>query len=203
MFDLEKAIAEWRTQMSASIKNSPTLDELENHLREETEKQKQSGANGPAAFDFAVHKIGQPGALKREFKKIGDRTLTADRVLGLLWFIYCAGSFCKMTGELSGGAIPLLKGGGFYLPDFRFNGLFFVAVFFDLIYLLGLIASLLLFSGKMLGRRFIFFLAILDAIGGVVVMFKSFQPLSCAFTILGFITIFAFWPRRKIESVAE
>jgi hypothetical protein len=40
MFDLEKSIAEWRTQMlAAGIKTPVPMEELEIHLREEIEQQ--------------------------------------------------------------------------------------------------------------------------------------------------------------------
>jgi hypothetical protein len=72
MFNLEKAIAEWRKQMlAAGIKTPVPLEELEIHLREEIERQMQSGLNGLEAFNSAVHKIGQARALKLEFKNAG------------------------------------------------------------------------------------------------------------------------------------
>ena len=44
MFDLEKAIADWRRQMlAAGIKTPVPLEELESHLREEIEQQMKSG----------------------------------------------------------------------------------------------------------------------------------------------------------------
>jgi hypothetical protein len=70
MFDLEKAIAKWRKQMLAAGIQTPTLDELENHLREEIERQTKSGVGGQPAFEAATEKIGQPGKLKTEFKKV-------------------------------------------------------------------------------------------------------------------------------------
>jgi hypothetical protein len=40
MFSLEQSIAEWRTQMlAAGIKTPTLLEELENHLRDEIERQ--------------------------------------------------------------------------------------------------------------------------------------------------------------------
>jgi hypothetical protein len=58
MFNLEQSIAEWRRQMlAAGIKPDP-LDELENHLREEIERQTILGLNGQKAFYFAICQIG-------------------------------------------------------------------------------------------------------------------------------------------------
>jgi hypothetical protein len=71
MFDLEQAIADWRKQMLAAGINSPVpLDELESHLREDIERQIKLRLNTPQAFEAAVRKIGQPGKLKSEFKKV-------------------------------------------------------------------------------------------------------------------------------------
>jgi hypothetical protein len=70
MFDLEKAIAEWRQQMlSAGIQPPTTLDELESHLRQEIEQQMKSGLSEREAFNSAVQKIGQARALKTEFMR--------------------------------------------------------------------------------------------------------------------------------------
>jgi hypothetical protein len=72
MFDLEKSIADWRQQMlAAGIKIPVPLEELENHLREEIERQIKLGLSGLEAFNSAVQKIGQARALKTEFKKAG------------------------------------------------------------------------------------------------------------------------------------
>ena len=77
MFDLDQAIAEWRTQMAAGgVKATEMLDELESHLRDEIEQQELAGANRKQAFEIAVQQIGQAAALKEEFAKVGTRTRT-------------------------------------------------------------------------------------------------------------------------------
>ena len=74
MFNLEQSIAEWRRQMlAAGIKTPAPLEELEIHLREEIERQMKSGLNGQRALEISAKKIGQPQALKCEFKK-SERT---------------------------------------------------------------------------------------------------------------------------------
>jgi hypothetical protein len=71
MFDLEQSIADWRRQMlAAGIKAPAPLDELETHLRDETEQQIKSGSNEQQAFAIAVQRIGQGHVLKNEFKKV-------------------------------------------------------------------------------------------------------------------------------------
>ena len=99
MFDLEQSIAKWRRQMlAAGIQTPVPLEELENHLREETERQTKSGLNEREAFTSAVQKIGQARALKAEFKKTGIPVemrfvqllgIACSAVAGLfsLWFL--------------------------------------------------------------------------------------------------------------------
>jgi hypothetical protein len=71
MFDLEKAIAEWRRQMlDAGIKTPVPLEELENHLREEIERQMKTGANQPDAFTSAVQELGPAHTVQNEFMKV-------------------------------------------------------------------------------------------------------------------------------------
>jgi hypothetical protein len=73
-FNLEKAIADWRQEMTAGgINSSAALDELETHLREECEQLIGSGRDPAAAFAVAVAKIGNAGPLKAEFKAAAGR----------------------------------------------------------------------------------------------------------------------------------
>jgi len=70
MFDLERAIANWRRQMlAAGIKFPVPLEELETHLREEIERQLKSRLDEQNAFENSVRQMGQPEMLNREFKK--------------------------------------------------------------------------------------------------------------------------------------
>ena len=72
MPEIEEAIAEWRRQMlGAGIKTPVPLEELEIHLREEIEQRMKSGSNAQQAFEMAVQRLGQAGALKNEFTKVG------------------------------------------------------------------------------------------------------------------------------------
>jgi hypothetical protein len=72
MFNLEQKILEWRRQMLAvGVRNQNVLDELESHLREDVERQMQSGVSAEQAFYTAAQSIGQPAALQDEFAKAG------------------------------------------------------------------------------------------------------------------------------------
>jgi hypothetical protein len=73
MFDVEKAIAEWRLQMlSAGVDSAELLDELESHLRDAVEHQVRLGLDLQEAFETASREIGQSGILKQEFDKVGE-----------------------------------------------------------------------------------------------------------------------------------
>jgi hypothetical protein len=80
MFNLEKCIANWHEQMlAAGIKAPVPLGELEIHLREEIERQMESGMEEQKAFEISAQRIGQPKMLKKEFniseRKYMKRTL--------------------------------------------------------------------------------------------------------------------------------
>src|SRR5438552_15966563 len=80
MPDLEKQIAVWRREMQRSgIKHPDVLDELENHLREESERRART-MTPQAAFAAAVRQSGQPAALKSEFDKIGNLPPLSERL---------------------------------------------------------------------------------------------------------------------------
>jgi hypothetical protein len=71
MFDLERAISEWRRQMlAAGIKKPMTLDELESHLREDIHAFVSAGKSADEAFRLAVSRLGGPGPLLTEFNKL-------------------------------------------------------------------------------------------------------------------------------------
>jgi hypothetical protein len=73
MFHLDSAIDEWRRQMGADgLRAGALLDELESHVREDVERQMQSGIKIEQAFGAAVSHLGEPGLLREEFSKIGE-----------------------------------------------------------------------------------------------------------------------------------
>jgi Clp amino terminal domain, pathogenicity island component len=94
MFDLEKSIVKWRRQMlAAGIKATESLDELENHLREEVEKQIELGRKPERAFEIAMDQIGRPTPLKAEFAKIEETWPVWQRLKALLVFNISSPSF--------------------------------------------------------------------------------------------------------------
>jgi hypothetical protein len=71
MFKLDQAIFEWRRKMiSAGIKSSDVLDELESHLREDVGQQMRAGVTVERAFREAVRRVGAAENLNREFAKV-------------------------------------------------------------------------------------------------------------------------------------
>ena len=98
MHDLEKLIAEWRESAAKNV-NTETLDELETHLRETSERLVRSGMNLPDAFRRALADLGNMPRIASEFRKleeplwlpvklaIGATALTALLALGVAIFI--------------------------------------------------------------------------------------------------------------------
>lgn len=94
MFDIDRAISDWRRQMVAGGLKAEVLDELESHLRDEAESQVRAGVSGQLAFEAAVQRLGQARVLKKEFGKgrrnrlgvIMMRFALACTVLGGLWY---------------------------------------------------------------------------------------------------------------------
>ena len=81
--------------LAAGIKTPVPLEELEIHLREETERQLKSGLNEQEAFKAAAQKIGQPDVLKREFQKANRLTIKRKRISAI-----AAGIITILTGLL-------------------------------------------------------------------------------------------------------
>ncbi len=72
MFEPEKAMVSWRSQMiAAGIKQPARLDELECHLRETMAARMKSGMTMQDAFEAAVRQMGEPGSLNDEYRKAG------------------------------------------------------------------------------------------------------------------------------------
>ena len=85
MFDLEQAIADWRSQMLAGgINPSTSLEELETHLREDIQQQMKSGLGAPQAFATAAGRIGRPDLLNHEFQKVESPSAKKWGIFALL-----------------------------------------------------------------------------------------------------------------------
>ncbi|EEF62681.1 hypothetical protein [Pedosphaera parvula] len=100
MFNLEQEIKKWRRQLAAGgIKSSAALEELECHLREDIQRQMQSGVGAQPAFEDAVRRIGKVETLKEEFMKI-KRTEAQQRRLARISLII--GGMVYLLGGIFG-----------------------------------------------------------------------------------------------------
>jgi len=82
MFDIEKAIFEWRGEMAARGVNAPEiLDELESHLRDEIASRISSGSGEENAFHAAARNIGEAAALQAEFAKVSQASPRSNTFL--------------------------------------------------------------------------------------------------------------------------
>ncbi len=73
MFDLEKAVTNWRDDLEAeSALSRSDVDELEDHLRLSYEAYVAAGIQSATAFQTARQDIGTPAELVVEFSKIED-----------------------------------------------------------------------------------------------------------------------------------
>jgi hypothetical protein len=93
MFNLDEAISKWRGELSrAGMKTPAVLDELENHLREDIERQMGEGVSAEAALASAAARIGRAAALKQEFAKTSKVNRPQD-LARRIFLIAFAGSF--------------------------------------------------------------------------------------------------------------
>jgi hypothetical protein len=72
MHNLEKLITEWRKAAETLNVSDETLDELETHLRETTERLVGSGMSVPEAFQRAVAELGTMPRIASEFRKLDE-----------------------------------------------------------------------------------------------------------------------------------
>src|SRR3954470_22649591 len=71
MFDLEAHVLKWRQELARALgERRETLDELENHLREEYQRLLLAGRTAEEAWADAVARLGAPAALADEFAKL-------------------------------------------------------------------------------------------------------------------------------------
>jgi hypothetical protein len=121
MFDLERSIAEWREQMSsAGIKAPAPLEELENHLREEIERQIPSGLPPHQAFEMAAEQFGPARPLKTEFKKIDAENWNRPLAWSA-WTLFLVSFFLPALGDGFGWQCAGLSATAVSWPEFGHN----------------------------------------------------------------------------------
>lgn len=75
------------------------LEELEAHLREEIERQMNSGLSTENAFQMAVHQMGKAVMLNNEFKKNGGAAAWLERLMTGVCAVFVA--FIVLMGSLA------------------------------------------------------------------------------------------------------
>jgi hypothetical protein len=71
MFDIERAIQQWREAQAAALGSRPeVVDELEGHLREELRRLMAAGQPAERAWETALARLGAPQQLAAEFAKV-------------------------------------------------------------------------------------------------------------------------------------
>jgi hypothetical protein len=86
MINLETAIPEWRQRMlAAGIQNPVPLEELESHLRDESEQQVKAGLSEAAAFKTAVESVGGAQKVRAEFAKVDAAGMSREeKAMGVM-----------------------------------------------------------------------------------------------------------------------
>ena len=96
-FDLNRSLHEWRAQLVASPSvTRENLDELETHLRESVARLRQIGLSEQEAWIIAEMRLGQTGALGKEFKKI-QPTVRKRRLSEKQFIVTLLGGFALLT----------------------------------------------------------------------------------------------------------
>lgn len=109
MHNFEKDIADWRRKMVKSGLRSPdVLDELEGHLREEIDAQISAGASEIHVFQCAVTRIGDPGAVRQEFKKISGAASLPVLISASLWIGAVILLLVLFSGRVVSGTVGVL-----------------------------------------------------------------------------------------------
>jgi hypothetical protein len=177
MFNLEQSIAEWRKQMlAAGIKSPVPLEELENHLRDEIERQVETGIDAQQAFEMTVSQIGDGAQLKKEFSKTAgpfgflgnDKFTRVDRILGALWLVLSLRGFINVCFAV--GSLPH--------PHSPAETMTFVLVCLSLLafFGVGLLGGVLLLASAKGGRNIIRILALFSLILSIPSLaFNSFS----------------------------
>ncbi len=109
MFDLNEEISKWRKTMAQNQTcEASDLDELQSHLIEEIDQLKAHNLSEQEAFWVAIHRLGAPDALTKEFAKVNESLLWQKRlfwgVVGILSYLgvfYISGAFSKIFSWLA------------------------------------------------------------------------------------------------------
>lgn len=129
MFNLDEAIGQWRVNMACGGACSKSdLDELESHVRDQVDHLLSANLSHEEALSVALHRIGNPDALRAEYAKVNSAGLWQERLLWMLvgilgyWLIGAMASgmsaVCTLGGILvgvHGGTLGAVQAGSWAL----------------------------------------------------------------------------------------
>lgn len=115
MFELEKAIGKWRSD----VLENPNMqvsdaDELESHLREQTDSLMLGGLTAEEAFMVSAHRIGDSQVIDREFAKVNPGLAWRRRAFWMLFGILLSmliGNVAAVCSDVSGFVMTWLNAG--------------------------------------------------------------------------------------------
>jgi hypothetical protein len=129
MFNLDEAIGQWRGTMACGgACTSSDLDELETHVRDQIDHLLSANLTEEEAFSVALHRLGNPEALRVEYAKMNPAGLWRERLFWMLagilglWLISALAtgmsSVCTLGGLMAGvqgGALGAVQAGSYAL----------------------------------------------------------------------------------------
>src|SRR4051812_825517 len=109
MFDLNRAVANWREDMLAhGVKQVEALEELETHLRDVFERNVQAGVERQKAFNLAVEQLGRSAELAAEFQKLHPRAWLPTKIAAAFILIALGGTIALLWNRVRSGGMELL-----------------------------------------------------------------------------------------------
>ncbi|MHC5082838.1 MAG: hypothetical protein ACYTET_02715 [Planctomycetota bacterium] len=105
MFELESAIANWRSELlHKQTMTMQDIDELESHLREEVESLNLSGLSKEEAFMVSSHRIGDSSVITQEYAKVNSKEIWRNRVFWMLSGVFALMVITSLSSFLSAGS---------------------------------------------------------------------------------------------------
>src|SRR6266536_3128673 len=127
MHELERRISEWRkTMMDADHVGQETLDELENHLRENADRLVRSGMTEAEAFQRAVTELGAAPAIASEFEKLDNCTWLPVKVILGIGAVTALAMAILLFVRFDAGRLSLLLASHVFLVTLGYTSTFLV-----------------------------------------------------------------------------
>ncbi len=127
MHNLEQLIAEWRkTMMTEPNVGRETLDELENHLRENVDRLVRSGMTEPEAFQRAVTQLGGAPAIASEFQKLDQCTWLPVKVITGIGVLATLAMAISLIARFDAGRLSFLLASHVFMVTLGYTTTFLV-----------------------------------------------------------------------------